>query len=126
VEKVLNGNRSSIFGTLASIFGSLLGFVLTITSIVLGFHASDKLQLLRDSAQYGTLWRVFISTNRALALATISALVALIVDKDGGLTPWFYLLFFSTIYSSLRLMRSLWVLENILRLVTKIARGTDS
>jgi len=37
VECPLRENRATLYGTTASIFGSLLGFAITATSIVLGF-----------------------------------------------------------------------------------------
>jgi len=115
----LNGNRPSIYGTAASIFGSLLGFVITATSIVLGFSTSDRLKVIRDSSQYSTLWQVFNSTIRALGIATITTFMALIFDRDPSPIP--ALLFaslFGVTFSVFRLLRAVWVLENVISLIT--------
>jgi hypothetical protein len=90
IETVLKGNRATLYGTAASIFGSLLGFAITATSIVLGFSSSDRLAVLRGSAHYPTLWKTFSATIRALALATVIALVCLVWDRDNqpGAPRW--------------------------------------
>jgi hypothetical protein len=57
-NQVLDGNRSAVYGALASIFGSLLGFVITALSIIIGYSANDKLQFLKKTRHYSTLWKV--------------------------------------------------------------------
>jgi hypothetical protein len=115
----LNGNRPSIYGTAASIFGSLLGFAITATSIVLGFSTSDRLKVIRDSKQYSTLWKVFNSTIRALGIATIASFLALIFDRDQSPMPIFlYAVFFGATFSFFRLLRAIWVLENVIELIS--------
>ena len=118
IDTLLKDNRASIFGTLASICGSLLGFVITVTSIVIGFQASDRMKFLRESKHYTTLWKIFLSTNWALALATLFSLLCLVFDRGPGITAFCYLLAFSLLFSAFRLLRSLWALENVLRLIT--------
>lgn len=119
MEKILAGNRPNIFGTAASIFGSLLGFVITVTSIVIGFHGSERLRIVRESVQYQTLWRVFSSTNWALATATCLSFLCLIFDKDGKPSLIFYAFVLFFLLAIFRLLRSLWVLENVIRLITQ-------
>jgi hypothetical protein len=123
VEKVLSGNRSNIFGTATSVFGSLLGFVITVTSIVIGFHESERLKIIRESTQYQTLWRVFSSTNWALAVATFLAFLCLVFDKDGPPSFFFYAFVLSSLLAIFRLLRSLWVLEHVIRLITRKPAG---
>ncbi len=84
VFALLQNNRATLYGTIASIFGSLLGFVITATSVVLGFAASENLSVVRESAQYPMLWRTFSATIRALAGATLVALLCLLVDRDAA------------------------------------------
>jgi len=47
---LLTGNLAALYGTTASITGSLLGFVITSTAIVIGFSASDRLAVVRATA----------------------------------------------------------------------------
>jgi hypothetical protein len=119
IESVLEGNRSALYGTAASIFGSLLGFAITATSIVLGFSSSDRLAVLRGSAHYPTLWRIFSATIRALAFATVIALVCLIWDRDSEPASWLTIfLFFGVLLAVFRIGRTIWALEQIIALVT--------
>lgn len=119
VAPVLQGNRATLYGTAASIFGSLLGFAITATSIVLGFSASDRLAVVRGSAHYPTLWKTFSATIRVLAFATIIALTCLIWDRDGTPTPELVILMvFAVLLAVFRIGRTIWVLEQIIALVT--------
>jgi hypothetical protein len=121
---LLKGNRATLYGTIASIFGSLLGFVITATSIVLGFSASDRLAVVRESAQYPLLWKTFSATIHALAFATVVALLCLLVDRDSTPVPWLVVLLVLVIMVALlRVARTIWVLEKIIMLVTKPSNG---
>ena len=118
--KVLEGNRAAIYGAVASIFGSLLGFVITATSVVLGFSTSDKLAIVRESSEYPKLWKTFSSTIRTLALTTLVALVCLLFDKDTAPVQWLVMPLVVTLLVSLvRIMRIIWALEHIIGLVTR-------
>lgn len=126
VAVILADNRTALYGTLGSIFGSLLGFTITATSIVLVFSTSPRLRIVRASRHYPTLWKVFRATIRALALTTILSLAGLVFDRDGA--PCYWVLFFMTyafLLSCLRVARVIWVLENIVLLLTNSQRGTD-
>ncbi|EHM02912.1 hypothetical protein HMPREF9946_00656 [Acetobacteraceae bacterium AT-5844] len=119
LEIFLQGNRSALYGAIASIFGSLLGFIITATSIVLGFSSSERLAVVRESKQYGALWKTFISTIRSLAFATITALVCLLIDRDNNTSRTLLaIMFFLFILSLFRVARSIWAMENIILLVT--------
>ena len=126
IDLVLQNNRGALYGTLASIFGSLLGFAVTATSIVLGFSSSPSLRIVRESVHYPTLWRVFLATIRTLGFATVVSLVGLVFDRDDA--PWHWVLYFVVLafsLSCLRIARSVWVLERVIGLVTKAQRGAE-
>lgn len=91
VNSLLLGNRGAIYGALASIFGSLLGFIITAVSIALGFSASEKLTIVRDSRYYPHLWGVFMSATRWLALATVASVVALVARPGFRANPFSHL-----------------------------------
>jgi len=118
-SKVLSGQRGSLYGTLASILGSLLGFVITTVSIVITFTGHDRLEVVRTSRHYPTLWKVFMSGIRALGFATLVTLIALLFDRDSSpRRELVYGVLFLTVLSALRLARCVWALENVIRLVT--------
>jgi hypothetical protein len=120
VDDTLNGNRAAIYTALASIFGSLLGFVITAASIIIGFSSSDRLAVVRQSRHYPMLWRVFVSSIRALALATLVSLVALVLDRDQAVHHLvLYFVIYATLLAVLRLARCVWVLENIIALISR-------
>lgn len=123
----LSGNRSSIYGTAASIFGSLLGFSITAISIVIGFSASNRLKIIRESKHFKTMWIVFSSSIWALSLATITSFLALIFDRDAH--PVFLLLlasFFGAVLSLFRLARAIWVLEKVIAVITMPSKQSDN
>jgi uncharacterized membrane protein len=120
VNELIGGQRSAVYGTLATLDGALLGFVIATTAIVLAFAPTDQFQVLRDSAHYQTLWRTFTSTIRALAVATAVALIALLVDRDGRTNSLVMVLCAgTTLLSALRLWRSVWALEGTIKVVTR-------
>lgn len=112
-------NRGQIYGTMASISGSLLGFVITAMSIVLGFSSSERLTLLKKSDHYPQLWAVFTSTIKWLGATTILWLVALVLDTDSSPKPMLLIACVTaTIIAALRLIRCSWVLERIVEVLT--------
>ena len=119
IQELLEGNRTDVYGALASVSGALLGFTITAISIALGYAQSDRLAIVRESPHYPTLWAVFASANRALAMATVFSLVGLAIDRDIAPTPGIqYITVFAVLLSSLRLGRCIWVLDNVVGLVT--------
>ena len=120
-DKILHNNRPALYGTTASIFGSLLGFVITATSIVLGFSTSDHLAVVRDSSEYPKLWKTFSATIRALGLSTIVALACLLFDRDASPNRWSApVLTFVVLLSRLRISRTVWVLVSVREVIESL------
>lgn len=120
IDGVLNHNRADVYGVLATIFGSLLGFVIVSISIVVGHAGSDKLRIVRESPHYQTLWDVFIGTTRTLGIGTAVAFAGLIFDRPDDPIRWLLALnVFFVILAAFRLARSVWILEYIVRIVGK-------
>lgn len=120
VNDLIGGQRSAVYGMLATLDGALLGFVIATTAIVLAFAPSDRFEILRNSVPYQTLWRIFTSTMRALGLATAVALVALLVDRDGRTNSLLMVLCAgTTVLAALRVWRSVWALEGTIKAVTR-------
>jgi len=120
IDTISLDSREAMYGTFASLFGSLLGFSITAVSIVLGYATDEKLAIVRQSKRYDDLWNVFKSAIRVLALATVFSLLGLIFDKN--IIPsylLFYLNIFSAILALFRVARCVWVMENVILIVTK-------
>jgi hypothetical protein len=124
VDELMHGTRIGLYGTLGAIFGSLLGFVIATLTILLGFSESARLAVLRSSSHYPVLWRTLLSATKWLAAATLAAVVALVVDRDGAQNLGaFYLCVFTSIVAALRLASSIWILENVVVLVTSPSKA---
>lgn len=134
VNSILNGNKGAIYGTLASVFSSLLGFVIAALAIIIGYSANEKFEFLKQSKHYATLWHVLISTIKALGLATIMMLIGLIFDRDNFpkslpininlyniyLSMLRSLIIFTVLLALIRMKRCIWVLDNIVKIVIGI------
>ena len=119
VNKVLAGQRSAVYGTVASLDGALLGFIIATAAIALSFAPSDRFTVLRESPHYKTLWHTLTSTIRFLGVATLLALAALLGDRDTGPNRLIMILCAgSTLLAVLRLARSAWILEQTVKVVT--------
>ena len=127
IEKVLKDNRGAVYGTIASILGALLGFVITTLALILTLSSHERLTLLTESPHYQTLWDVFTSTIRWLAIATAVVLLALMVDRESRPVPWIqYAAFGSLTLAMFRLGITLWFLEHVVRLITKPSKARSA
>lgn len=81
---VLDGNRASAYGAIASICGSLLGFILTAVSVIAAFVQMPRFSILKQSGQYRYLFTVYFNTIWCLAAGTVLSLTGLIFDKDAS------------------------------------------
>ena len=130
LDKELLGVRSSFYAVLATIWGALLGFVIATVTIVLGFSENPRMEIVRSSQHYDDLWKTFMSAMRVLGFATAACVAGLIADKDAPAGEpkhvVFYVAFFATILAALRLARCMWILHNVVRIVTKKQAGTAS
>lgn len=127
VDVLLADRRTAIYGAVAAIFGSLLGFAIAAESIVLGLSGSDSLEIVRKSSHYKTLWKVFISTIRWLGIATAVSLMAMVFDQDQSpLHGFLYLFVFSASLATLRLVSCVWVLERVVMVVSEDHSGDSS
>jgi hypothetical protein len=111
--------RRLVYSALASVFGSLFGFAITAASIVLGFSSTPRLRIIHEAGHFTTIWSVFFSTIRAVGLSTILSIVGLIAEQSPMVITYIsYALMFAVLLSVLRLMRTVWVLEKTIRLMT--------
>lgn len=120
IEDFIDGNRANIYRTTATIAGTLLGFSIAVASLVLSFASSERLAVLRRSKHYPALWKTFFQAIRLLGALTVTALVCLIWDKENAPLTWLVipLLLFASL-AAVRLLRVIWILEQIVTIVGK-------
>ena len=124
IDELLQDQRGVFYRTLATVSGTLLGFSLASASLVLTFVSSDRLALLRRSAHYGSLWKVFFQCIRSLGLLTVLSLAAIVIDRDEESFVWILVPMVGLVtFVSLRLLRVIWILEQIVRLVSMAPRS---
>ena len=120
VGESMQGNRGVAYTTIAGTAGTLLGFSIAVTSLVLNLSSAPGMKILRESKQYPKIWKTFTSTGRTLGSLTVVALVCLFIDTDRVPNSWLTIpLFFLLVLSIYRVVRVLWILENIIELVVK-------
>ena len=120
VQEFMRGNRVNIYTTMAGIAGTLLGFSIACMSIILSFSSSPRFTLLRNSQHYPTLWKTFVQATRYLGALTITALVCLAWDTESAEVPWLVIpLCFFVGLSIVRLLRVVWIIEQIVGIVSK-------
>jgi hypothetical protein len=89
---------------------------------MLDLTASTPLSLLKKSEHFPLLYETFRSTTRYMSLTTLVLVGAILVDHDPVVPFWLVLaVVLSTLVSSVRFSRCLWILAKVLRIVTKAA-----
>ncbi len=115
VAELLQGTRTNIYRTLASISGTLLGLSIASASFTLNAVSSPRLSVLRNSRHYPTLWRTLFQTTWFLGSVTLVALVCMIWDRDDAPATWLVIpLALSVWLSVFRLARVIWILEYVI------------
>jgi hypothetical protein len=113
-------NSDTIYVALTASFVALLGFVITGISVILAFGDSERLALLRKSRHYPLVFKVFVSAAKFLGVGFISSFLGLIVDRksETGMVIA-YLTLFTVFVAIFRVYRCVWVLDNVIEIVTK-------
>jgi hypothetical protein len=117
---LLSGNRTAIYGVIAGLFATVFGFALTAMSIVLAFAESPRLQILRSSRHWATLWSVFLRGLRIYILAALAAVVGMLLDRDRAPSALMsYAVMAVALVGTAQLYRTLWAFENLIRVMTR-------
>lgn len=110
-----------VFPVIATISVTLLGFIMTGVSVLISFTDSGKLNLLKQSVHYQTLFDIFFSAIKFLAITAAISIFG-IFSSGTILQISFYLILWGIIISSFRTYRCIWALEEIFR----ITKGTPT
>lgn len=119
----LNGVRETVYATLATICGSLLGFIIAGVTILLTVTETERIKLMNESGMYSQVIRVFYSAAKWLACAMLINIIGLAVDRNGDAVWWYSWLSAAVTTGCLvRLWKCLWVLESVTDLVLRDKR----
>ena len=117
-------NHQILYGTLASVCGSLLGFVVTAVSIIFSLSTRRVFRVLVDSNHHQTLFTVYFNSVLFLALATIWALVGILFDTKLSPTPWITCTMLGlTVIVMFRIYRCIWILKEMVGITLRSYRS---
>ena len=118
-------SSSSLYGTLAGVTGTLLGFVITGLSVILALGQQPQFQILRESGQIRTVWRIYMETIAWLAGATVWSLTGMLLLEGGGASGQTASLVETALIAitGMRLYRCVWVLKEMLEIVLLSVSG---
>lgn len=125
LDEFLSGRRTDIYGDLLSLEATLLGFIVAVLTIVLGYANSPRFDVVRETRHWKGFFQAYTRAMRWSACATLGSLVALLIDQDGHTRmPVTALCLVSTALSMAFIAWMLWVTEGAVRIVIgKKARG---
>lgn len=72
--------RSSLFGSLIGTFGTLLGFIITALSILIGIKENEYIKALKETQHFRDICLIYFNTSIWLGIATFYSIVALILN----------------------------------------------
>jgi hypothetical protein len=118
----LNPIKSTLYGSLFSLAGSLLGFLISAVAIVIAFLEQPRFRLLKESQQGKNIAVVFFNAMRWLAILAGVSFVALLVDTPtSGFRFFLGATAFLSLICALRVYRCAWLLGGL----TSIALSSD-
>ena len=122
-DAILHGifgeRRGDLYGILAAIFASLFGSMLTVASITIAMINLDRMRLIKESPALSTLGATYISAIYWLLFSLLSALLCLWFENGLRLNiVLIILLFFSTSVTAFRVIRVVWIMSNLIRIMT--------
>lgn len=111
----ISSKTADIYPVIATIAGTLLGFIITSISIIIAFTESDKLKLLRQTKQYNSLFNIYFNTIKSLAITTVIVIIGILANS--GNIILFYICLVAVIISALFIWACIWALEQIINIV---------
>lgn len=110
----LMNQRGGLYTTLLTVEVTLLGFIVAILAIVLGYAQASRFEIVRRSPHWTSLFESYTRAMRWSALASVLFLVGLLADRDSSPHPLVTALCISgLLMSAVLLARMLWVTERV-------------
>lgn len=118
LDHFLDEHGETLYIVLAPITAAMLGFILAATAIVVTAAPADRMEILRESPHYPKLWATFRSALRYLGLATLAALVGLVVSAETLSRIIFYIVAGFAVLAALRTARCIWAMNWMVHIFT--------
>jgi hypothetical protein len=123
LDSYLLNQRGSLYTTLLAVEATLLGFVVAVLTIVLGYAQASRFEIVRRSRHWNALFDSYTRAMRWTAYATASFLIGLLVDRDSDPHPIVTALCTASLLMSAAVLgRMLWITERVVQVV--ITPGT--
>jgi hypothetical protein len=114
----LTNQRDGLYTTLLTVEATLLGFVVAVLAIVLGYAQASRFQIVRESRHWTALFESYTRAVRWSAYATALFLIGLLGDRDSSPHPVLTALCMAgLLMSAIALARMLWVTERVVWVV---------
>ncbi len=118
----LTNQRGGLYTTLLTVEATLLGFIVAILAIVLGYAQASRFEIVRESRHWRALFESYTRAMRWSAYATALFLIGLLGDQDSSPHPVITALCMAGLLMSVAVLaRMLWVTERVVWVV--ITRG---
>ena len=122
LEGFLGDRRATLYRTLATVSGTMVGFSMTVAALVLTRVATERFQLLRSGRSgknYEALWKTYTQAVKYLGVLTVFSIAALLLDTKDSPRHWVLVLtVLLVLLSMFRVSRAIWILEKLLKVPT--------
>jgi MFS family permease len=113
VTGALHATRHDLYVALATIFGALLGFIITAYSIIASLSQSEVLRNL-NTEDRRTVFGVFTSSIYISGIAAVAALAGLVVDSAPAGNRWVeYIVLLASLWAALALVSVVFLVEEL-------------
>lgn len=114
----LANQRGDLYTTLLTVEATLLGFIVAVLAIVLGYAQASRFEIVRKSPHWTSLFKSYTRAMRWSAYATALFLIGLLGDRDSSPHPIVTALcMVGLLMSAALLARMLWVTERVVWVV---------
>lgn len=115
---LISGNRAQLYSALISVYGSLLGFVITAAVFSAGLIEHKTFDRLLKQDSFYDIFRIYSQSAIALSLGFFVALISLVLDSDNltarshapGVT-FLVANLFTFVLISFRIAKAVWILH---------------
>jgi hypothetical protein len=114
----LTNQRGGLYTTLLTVEATLLGFIVAVLAIVLGYAQASRFEIVRQSQHWTALFGSYTRAMRWSAYATALCLIGLLGDRDSSPHPVVTALCMAGLLMSIVVIaRMLWVTERVVWVV---------